>query len=241
MTPTRGVFVTGTDTGVGKTVVACAIVRGLRRRGEVVRVMKPVETGVGERGPLDAIALDRAAGHTDPLGDVCPLRFALPAAPNVAARAAGGRVETPMIRTAWARLVSRGGLLVVEGAGGLLAPLTDRLAMADLASELALPIVLVARGALGTINHTRLALAEIERRGLPLAGVAISHGADALSAADRANLDCLRAELGARLLGEIPRLAAGAEPPEDAIDLPRLLARVSSDARQLREGPEHAQ
>jgi dethiobiotin synthetase len=214
----RGFFVTGTDTGVGKTVAACAIVAALRRAGETVRVMKPVETGVGAAGPLDAIALSAAAGDPDPLADVCPLRFALPAAPNVAARAEARAVDLDLVRGAWHRISSRGGVAVVEGAGGLLAPLTDDCTMADLGRELALSFVVVARGALGTINHTLLTLAEIERRGLPLAGVIISIGARPLSQADDANLDFLRARLGDRLLGEIPPLRAGSPVPAGTLD-----------------------
>ena len=89
MSGTRGFFVTGTDTGVGKTVVSLALIRGLRRHGLDVGAMKPVETGVGPEGPLDALDLRAAAGAADDLADVCPLRFALPAAPTVAAAAGG--------------------------------------------------------------------------------------------------------------------------------------------------------
>jgi dethiobiotin synthetase len=220
----RGFFVTGTDTGVGKTVAACAIVAALRGAGEPVRVMKPVETGVGLAGPLDAIALSAAAGDPDPLIDVCPLRFALPAAPNVAAHAEARVVDLELVRAAWRRLAARGGPVVVEGAGGLLAPLTDELAMADLGEELGLPFVVVARGALGTINHTRLTLAEIQRRQLPLAGVIVSVGAASLSDADATNLGFLCAELGERLLGVIPTLATGAPVPPDLLDPGRWLA-----------------
>jgi dethiobiotin synthetase len=89
----RGCFVTGTDTGVGKTRVACALVRGLRRRGIDAGAMKPIETGVAAAGPLDALALREAAGGEDPLDDVCPQRFALPAAPTAAARHEGRAVD----------------------------------------------------------------------------------------------------------------------------------------------------
>lgn len=228
MTGQRGFFVTGTDTDVGKTVVACALVRALRRAGEHVHVMKPVETGVGEAGPLDAIALSAAAGDPDPLDDVCPVRFPLPAAPNVAARAAGSEIQLEPIRAAYRRLAARGGLLLAEGAGGLLAPLSDETSMADLAAELGLPVLVVARGALGTINHTRLVLAEIERRGLPLAGVVISIGPSALSPADESNLEFLRTALGDHLVGEIPPLAPGEAPADDAIDCAGLVAALDS-------------
>lgn len=223
MSPARGFFVTGTDTGVGKTVVACALLRALRERGLEVGAMKPIETGVGEEGPSDALALRAAAGGVDPLEDVCPQRFALPAAPTVAARGEGRRVNLETVRAAFSRLAARRGWLVVEGAGGLLAPAADRATMADLARELGLPLLVVARGALGTINHTRLTLEAAAARGLAVAGVVICHADGALSEADTANLAELRGALGERLVGEVPPLARGALPDPDAIDLDALL------------------
>jgi dethiobiotin synthetase len=202
-----GLFVTGTDTGVGKTVVACALARALRARGQDPGVMKPVETGVGPAGPLDALALREAAGVRDSLEEVCPQAFALPAAPAVAAEAEGRRVDLGRIRAAAAALRARHDLLLVEGAGGALVPLAAGITMADLAGELGLPVLVVARGALGTINHTLLTLEALAEREIPLAGVVVSHGRTPLSAADAANLGWLRAALGPRLLGEIPPLA----------------------------------
>ena len=216
-------FVTGTDTGVGKTVVGCAVVRGLRARGLDVGVMKPIETGVGPGGPLDALALREAAGSNDSLDCICPQRFALPAAATVAAAAEDKRVDLAAVRAAFARLAERHHWLLVEGAGGLLAPAAEGLSMADLARELGLPLLLIARASLGTINHTRLALEAAERRGLALAGVVISHGAAELPASDLANLEELRAELGARLIGEIPRLAPGQPADPSCLDLKALL------------------
>jgi dethiobiotin synthetase len=216
------VFVTGTDTGVGKTVVACALARGLRARGIDVGVMKPIETGVGPEGPLDAIALREASGAKDELELVCPQRFALPAAATVAAAAESRRVDLAAVRGAFAQLAQRHEWMIVEGAGGLLAPAAEGLSMADLARELGLPLLVVARASLGTINHTRLTLEAAAARGLALAGVVISHGAAVLPAADLANLDELRAELGARLVGEIPRLAPGQLPDARCLDLDAL-------------------
>jgi dethiobiotin synthetase len=218
------VFVTGTDTGVGKTVVGCALARALRARGLDVGVMKPIETGVGPDGPLDALALREAAGSRDELDLVCPQRFALPAAATVAAAAEGKRVDLAAVRSAFAQLAQRHSWMLVEGAGGLLAPAADGLSMADLARELGLPLLLVARASLGTINHTRLALEAAETRGLALAGVVISHGAAALPAADLANLEELRTELGARRIGEIPRLAPGELPDPSGLDLDAFAA-----------------
>ena len=219
----RGFFVTGTDTGVGKTLVACTLVRALRARGIDVGVMKPVETGVGEGGPLDALALRRAAGEPDPLEAVCPQRFALPAAPTVAARAERRALDPELLLAGFEALASRHAMLVVEGAGGLLVPIGKRATFADLAREMALPLLVVARAALGTINHTLLTLEAAAARGLAVAGVVISHCGGPLSQPDQANLTELRRGLGARLVGEIPPLAAGALPPERAIDLDALL------------------
>ncbi len=222
MTATRGVFVTGTDTGVGKTVVAFALVRALRARGIDAGAMKPIETGVGPGGPADAIALREAAGGGDPLADVCPQPFALAAAPAVAARAEGRAVDLSAIDAAHARLRARHDYLIVEGAGGLLVPITAEFTMADLAQRFSLPLLIVARAALGTINHTRLTLEAARARGLAVAGVVISHSGGRLSAADDANLDQLRCELGAALIGEIPPLAARQLPAADQIDLDAL-------------------
>ncbi len=217
----KGLFVTGTDTGVGKTVVACALARALRGHG--VGVMKPIETGVGPDGPLDAQALREAAGAGDSLEEICPQQFALPAAPTVAAAAEGRTVDLGSVRRAAEILAERHPFLVVEGAGGLLVPAAEGFSMADLASDLGLPVVVVARGALGTINHTLLTLEAISRRALPLAGVVVSHAAGTLSDADARNLDALRRALGERLVGEVPPLAPGEVPKPDGLDLGALL------------------
>jgi len=225
-----GVFVTGTDTGVGKTVVACAIVRALRARGIAVGAIKPIETGVGPGGPADAIALREAAGGVDPLADVCPQAFALAAAPEVAARAERRAVDLAAIDAAFGRLRAQREFLVAEGAGGLLVPIAASFSMADLAARLGLPLVVVARAALGTINHTRLTLAAAHTRGLRVAGVVISHLGGALPAADLANLALLREELGALWIGEIPPLAAGELPGPEQLDLDALISRASAGA-----------
>lgn len=230
-----GVFVTGTDTGVGKTVVACELIRGLRGRGIETGVIKPIETGVGADGPADAIALRHACGARDPIGDVCPQQFRLPAAPSVAAAAAGRRVDLSAITTAYERVRRGCDFVVAEGAGGLLVPIDDRFDMLDLARELRLPALLVARAALGTINHTRLSLEVARQRGLEVVGVVISHADGVLTAADAANLTALRELLDDRLLGEmLPRtddpdgsMDAAGDPAlveqEPLIDLDRLL------------------
>lgn len=218
----RGLFVTGTDTGVGKTVVACALVRGLRAGGLDVGVMKPVETGVGPLGPVDALALAQAAKSSDPLEDVCPQQFVLPAAPAVAASREARQVDLGAILDAYHRISAAHEVVVVEGAGGLLVPLTPELCMADLAVELGLPVLVVARARLGTINHTLLTLEAAMHRHLSVAGVVVSHCDGPLSGADRRNLEALRTELGDRLVGEIPPLEDGVDAAPSQLDVERL-------------------
>lgn len=198
-----GVFITGTDTSVGKTVVSCALARGLRAAGIDVGVMKPAETGVPAAGPEDARALVRAAGVEDPLELVCPQQFAMPAAPSAAASAEARSVSLPAIERAFDTLATRHSFVLVEGAGGLLVPFDPETNMADLAMRLALPLVIVARASLGTINHTLLTLEACDARSLPVVGVVLSHATGTLSHADAHNLEVLRDALGPRLIGEI--------------------------------------
>ena len=219
----RGFFITGTDTGVGKTVAACVLVAGLRERGIDVGVMKPIETGVGDAGPLDALALREAAGVGDGIAEICPLQFAMPAAPNVAAEVEGRGVDLDLLSQAFGELAARHELMLVEGAGGLLVPTADGHDMGDLAQQLELAVIVVARMALGTINHTLLTLREIERRSLALAGVILCDAGGALSGADRANLGHLRDELGPLLVGEIPHLVEGGALDKDVLAIDTLL------------------
>lgn len=206
----RGLFITGTDTGVGKTFVACALARGLRAAGIDVGVMKPIETGVTPAGPEDARALQNAAGVEDPLELICPARFALPASPEAAARAEARSVSRADLRKAFEFLARRHEFMLVEGAGGLLVPIDPQNDMADLARELDLPILVVARAQLGTVNHTRLTLEVAEARGLGVFGVVISHSSADETEGDRRNLDGLRERLGERLLLELAYRPSGA-------------------------------
>lgn len=199
----RGVFVTGTDTDVGKTFVSCALARGLREAGIDVGVMKPAETGVPTEGPLDARALIAAAGVEDPIELVCPLQFEMPAAPQASALVEGRTARLEPILSAFDTLASRHELVLAEGAGGLLVPFDDKTTMADLAIRLDLPLLIVARASLGTINHTLLTLEACAARDLDVLGVVISHGTGELSHADAENLKLLKGSLGDRLIGEV--------------------------------------
>jgi len=216
-----GLFITGTDTGVGKTVVSCALARGLRIAGVDVGVMKPVETGVPTSGPEDALALRSAAGVEDDLELVCPIQYAIPAAPEASAIAererGGDEVPISEITKAFAQLSSRHDFMLVEGAGGLLVPFDAKTTMASLASDLGLPLLIVARASLGTINHTLLTLEACTARGLDVLGVVVSHSNGRLSDADARNLEVLKRSLGDRLIGEILPQEPGEEAdPRDA-------------------------
>lgn len=175
----KGLFVTGTDTGVGKTHVACGIVRALVRRGVNVGVMKPVETGVTGGGlGADAAALMAAAGSDDPPERVCPYAFPLAASPLAAARAAGAEVRLGVIEKAWAALAARHRFVVAEGAGGWAVPVAPGLDMGGIARALGLPVLVVARRALGTVNHTRLTVDAVRAAGLTVAGVVLNGPVD---------------------------------------------------------------
>ena len=164
---TGGLFITGTDTGVGKTAVAAGIAAALRKRGIDVGVMKPVSAG----SSADARLLRKAAGVTDSLQDINPVCLAHPLSPNVAAHLEGRPVDLDPILGAFARLSAAHPCLLVEGVGGLLVPIRDDFSVADLAGKLGLPLLVVARAALGTINHTLLTLEAAAARNLKVRGV----------------------------------------------------------------------
>jgi len=166
----KAVFVTGTDTGVGKTFVAAGLAAALRKRGIDVGVMKPVATGRSG----DARALIKASGSRDPLDLINPIHLKAPLSPHLAAKLEGKRVDVHVIERAFKTLVARHEVVIVEGAGGLLVPLRDKFTMADLAKRLRLPIVIVARDSLGTINHTSLTIEAARARGLKVLGVVVN-------------------------------------------------------------------
>jgi len=225
-----GLFITGTDTGVGKTVVSCALARGLRAAGVDVGVMKPVETGVPSSGPEDARALIRAADVSDDVDLVCPIQYAMPAAPEAAAAAEGSEAEvssSERISRAFTTLSDRHAFMLVEGAGGILVPFDEQTTMATVARQLGLPVLIVARASLGTINHTLLTLEACNKRGLDVLGVVLSHATGTLSEADTQNLEILKRTLGDRLLGEVLPLAQPeeVEPVDAGLDAVLRLAR----------------
>ena len=222
----RGLFVTATDTGAGKTFAAALIVRTLREQGTAVRVCKPVATGaewVGGRWLSDDTRLlSEAAGDAD-VGRITPYVFPTPAAPPVAARLAGASLRLDDLAAAVRRRAADGTLVVVEGVGGLLCPLTETEGVADLAAELDLPLVIVARRSLGTLNHTLMTLEVARTRRLRVAGVVVSETAPVTGAAEETNVEELRRRIGVPLLAVIPHRPEGAPALLTAVDW-RMLA-----------------
>jgi len=200
-------FVTGTDTGVGKTLVACALLHRLRASGLRAVGMKPVAAGVeptpdGRVNP-DVVALRRASSWVAPLEQVNPYCFEPPIAPHLAAALAGERIEIGPIRTAFDALRAVADAVVVEGVGGFLVPLNEREDAGDLAAALQLPVVLVVGMRLGCLNHALLTRDAIARRSLRLAGW-IANSIDPAMVRFDENLGALRRRIEAPLLGVVP-------------------------------------
>jgi dethiobiotin synthetase len=198
-------LVTGTDTGIGKTFVACALAHALRARGRTVAVMKPVETGVVSE-PEDALRLRAAAADPAPLDDICPYRLRAPLAPAVAARAEGVTIDLARLETLIRRRQAAADVLLVEGAGGLLVPIRDGITYADLAARLGLPLLVVAANRLGTINHCALTARVAAAAGLTVLGFVLSQPTldhDPSIAFNTATIERLA---GLTCLGEIPHL-----------------------------------
>jgi dethiobiotin synthetase len=174
--PLRGLFVTGTDTGAGKTVVAAAIVAALRARGETVVAFKPVVTGIDEPPdpdwPADDELLATAAGMRPQ--DIAPLRYGPAVSPHLAATLAGRPIEPAALRDALSTSAAGTDAVVVEGVGGLLVPLAADYLVRDFARDVALPLVIAARPELGTINHTLLTIEAGRAAGLAIAGVVMT-------------------------------------------------------------------
>jgi dethiobiotin synthetase len=198
----RGIFITGTDTGVGKTVVAAGLVRAFRAEGHRVGVMKPVASGsIGTPRGLrngDALALIEASGTERPYGDVNPYCFEPAVSPHIAAKEAKIEIDCSIIRHHFDVLAAETDRIVVEGAGGWFAPISDHQTMADVAWALSVPALMVVGVRLGCLNHAQLTRLAIEAHGVTFAGWVASQMDPAVARAAE-NLAALE-----RLLGESP-------------------------------------
>ncbi len=205
-----GVFITGTDTGVGKTLVAAALALHLKKRGLAVGVMKPVETGVSplKVAQSDASRLRAIVESEDTLGAICPYPFELPLAPLAAARAERSAINPDVIRQVY-QLLSDGYLYtVVEGVGGVHVPITSTTDVMDLVARLKLPVVVVGRAGLGGVNHALLTIEALRRRKRPIVALILNRTQPARSALarvqERTTVEILRKRSGVPVLGPLP-------------------------------------
>ncbi len=217
-----GLFVTGTDTGVGKTVVAAAIAYHFRRRGARVGVCKVAATGCERRREglvsEDAEYLAHWADARQPLDVICPQRFVEPLAPAIAAERAGVTLDWGAIRSSLDAIASDSDVIVVEGVGGVLVPMDEGHTVLDLMAALRLPAVVVARAGLGTINHTLLTVGALRAAGVAVAGVVINRYPADADAATETNPDAIQR------WGRVPVLCVC---PDEPFTLPQLPAGVA--------------
>jgi dethiobiotin synthetase len=204
----QGCFITGTDTGVGKTVVGCLIAAALKARGLDVGVMKPMATGCrvtpfGLRSE-DALALAEIAGVEDAYDLINPVSFEAPLAPSAAARESNRPVDLLVVWRAYGLLRQRHRVMIVEGIGGLKVPITEGFFVSDLARMTGLPLLIVARAGLGTINHTLLTLESARAAGLPILGVVVNGAREAaIDPSEASNAEDIERTGRVRILGVV--------------------------------------
>ena len=196
-------FVTGTDTGVGKTLISCALLHAFAAQGKRVVGMKPVAAGCDEDGVNADVRQLRAAGNIPAsLGQINPYSFLHPIAPHIAARNAGVRIELARILTSYRELAAQADVVIVEGAGGFKVPLNELQDSAELAQQLNLPVILVVGMRLGCLNHALLTASAIGASGLTCAGW-VANVLDKEMLALPENIEALQQRLAAPLLGTV--------------------------------------
>jgi dethiobiotin synthetase len=216
----NGYFITGTDTGVGKTLIAVALTRALVARNLRVAVMKPVAAGTvktpeGEFND-DALELLAASNVKASYEDVNPWLLSTPASPHLAARADGVTIRHDRILAAFARLAAASDVMLVEGAGGWLAPISATETMADVAEKMALPVILVVGMRLGCLNHALLTRDALRARGVRFAGW-IANRMQTEMPFVAANIETLAARFNANPLGIVPAGSLGAQRPAGSV------------------------
>ena len=214
-----GLFITGTDTGVGKTLIAAAIARTLFLQGNIVAVLKPVATGCERRREglvsADAELLAVASDTRHPLDLICPNRYLEPIAPSIAARRANQPVDWSAVQRSIDLMTAHSNALIVEGVGGLMSPLDDTHTVLHLIQALRLPTVIVARPTLGTINHTLLTIDTLRRGGAAIAGVILNrYPTDLVGVAE----ETAAAEI--ERFGKVPVLALVPDEPAPPPEIP---------------------
>lgn len=224
----KGIFVTGTDTGVGKTVVAAGIARMLKEKGLNVGVMKPISTGDQE----DARALIRAAKIEDELALVNPQFFQESLAPEIAAQAEKREVDLEQVYKAFWALSKRHDCMVVEGVGGVKVPLGESTYVLDLIEALRLPTLVVARAVLGTLNHTLLTLDALLGKKIPVVGI-LFNGGTGKTLVEQTNADVIQDHTTAQVLGQLyQQVAYMKDPSASAKELAEMELLVKAVLRE---------
>lgn len=205
----QGLFITGTDTGVGKTVVTAAILAYFQHQGEKAGVMKPIETGVDSEcsspANSDALFLMECGGIEDSLSEVCPIRLKPAAAPFQAALIENRTLQPESILSAYRTLSEKYDWMLVEGIGGVRVPITRDYGVVDLMRDLGLPVVVVARYPLGTLNHTLMTLDTLKQNGIPVRGVVFNRtGPETPDAIEQDQPQLIEELSGTQVLGEFP-------------------------------------
>ena len=205
------IFVTATDTGVGKTVVTAALAVALLAHEKSVGVMKPVETGVVKGQPSDAGRLTRTAQVSDSLDFVRPYAFPLPVAPLDAARAERRTIKIPTITRAYRQLQAQYDLLLIEGVGGVHVPITPTMDVLDLIKKLRVPVLVVGRVGLGGVNHALLTLNALHERKVSVLALVLNQTCPAKTAVaslqERSTVELLREFAGVPVIGPLPYMA----------------------------------
>ena len=227
--PHKSVFITATDTGVGKTVVTAALAMALRKRGYVVGVMKPVETGMNGEAGSDADHLKRAASVQDDLTLIRTYAFRQPVAPLDAARLSRKSISFSTIERAFRILRLGHDLLLVEGVGGLHVPLTRTVDVLDLIAQLKIPVVVVGRASLGGVNHAMLTLNALHQRRISIVALVLNRTSNSKTAVargqERSTLRLLRQLAGVPVIGPLPyRPALDRNFPREVARLARMAA-----------------
>lgn len=206
----HGIFITGTDTGVGKTLVTAALALHLKKRGHSVGVMKPIETGVvaAKLKHSDAGRLQAILDSDEPLGAICPYRFELPVAPLAAAQIKKQAIQPETIRRVYRLLAGRYDCMVVEGVGGVHVPITQSHNVMDLVKQLRLPVVIVGRSGLGGINHALLTIEALRRNKIPIVALVLNRTDPVRSTIariqERSTVAILSKQAGVPVLGPLP-------------------------------------
>ncbi|MFZ3073219.1 MAG: dethiobiotin synthase [Thermodesulfobacteriota bacterium] len=223
----KAFFITGTGTNAGKTFFAASLALTLKKKGLKIGVMKPIETGCALKGgrlvPKDALLLKKAASSKDPINLINPYRFAPPLSPNIAARLSGKKIDFRRIKRLFENILSENDVTLIEGAGGLLTPLSGKKTVLDLIRYLNIPAILVTPSRLGCVGQTLLAIRYSKKAGIKIKGVVLSRVSKKSDPSVKYNAEELK-NLGTPIMGEMPYLKKGKIAEiENCVNLEKLI------------------